>query len=611
MSAILSASDLNDFISPGVACIKPVESLPPIPNPYEVITEDSPSNPQQKSTQISLTDCLACSGCVTSAEAVLVQLQSVQEVLDNLEKPNGRTFIALVSPQSVASLAAAYGVRWGEARGMVEEGLRRRGFEGVVDTDWGREVCAVGAWEEVQKMLTSGAEELKKPILTSACPGFVCYAEAVHPYLLPHLSRMKSPQAILGTFIKSVLPKLIAQERGVDEKDMGPEKVYVVGVQPCFDKKLEGAREGLTNASWMEGVEKGREVRDVDCVITTRELITLCGEEEFGNLPRAILERSSRVGEMLEGMLRVLSGGEGGVRCTPLSIISTLPPSTLQQSQDIISSTQPFDPSLTAGTSGGYLIYILHRLRSQHPGSTISITKGRNSDTVEYTLLSPQNTEIIKLARSYGFRNIQNLVRKLKPPKRRMLPKFGRKGAGGQVVLGGGSAGEGTGYAYVEVMACPGGCTNGGGQVKVDDALRIGGGGGEEQVSVCVDIGAGEGGVAGAGVGGQQKQREWLAKVDEAYWSDSSTLTSSGVDAMEIDEEQQQQREQHPFGIDPEKVKKFIDSWSQFTEVSVEKLLLTGYRKVEDEFNKGMQEDPVKTTTMRAAELAGKAGGGW
>jgi hypothetical protein len=28
MSAILSTDDLNDFISPGVACIKPVESLP-------------------------------------------------------------------------------------------------------------------------------------------------------------------------------------------------------------------------------------------------------------------------------------------------------------------------------------------------------------------------------------------------------------------------------------------------------------------------------------------------------------------------------------------------------------------------------------------------------
>ena len=34
MSAILSADDLNDFISPGVACIKPVETLP-LQNPQK------------------------------------------------------------------------------------------------------------------------------------------------------------------------------------------------------------------------------------------------------------------------------------------------------------------------------------------------------------------------------------------------------------------------------------------------------------------------------------------------------------------------------------------------------------------------------------------------
>jgi hypothetical protein len=30
MSAILSVDDLNDFISPGIACIKPVETLPAV-----------------------------------------------------------------------------------------------------------------------------------------------------------------------------------------------------------------------------------------------------------------------------------------------------------------------------------------------------------------------------------------------------------------------------------------------------------------------------------------------------------------------------------------------------------------------------------------------------
>ena len=92
MSAILSSDDLNDFISPGVACIKPVETLPTAPpqadaNEHEVILDGSqPSAPNPNApAEISLTDCLACSGCVTSAEAVLVSLQSHAEVLSVLD----------------------------------------------------------------------------------------------------------------------------------------------------------------------------------------------------------------------------------------------------------------------------------------------------------------------------------------------------------------------------------------------------------------------------------------------------------------------------------------------------------------------------------------------
>src|SRR4051812_19589932 len=87
-SAILSADDLNDFISPGVACIKPIETLPKEDdsNPYEVTTEDKVQAQNPAPASISLTDCLACSGCVTSAEAVLVSLQSHNEVLNTLDK---------------------------------------------------------------------------------------------------------------------------------------------------------------------------------------------------------------------------------------------------------------------------------------------------------------------------------------------------------------------------------------------------------------------------------------------------------------------------------------------------------------------------------------------
>ena len=51
-----------------------------------------------------------------------------------------------------------------------------------------------------------------------------------------------------------------------------------------------------------------------------------------------------------------------------------------------------------------------------------------------------------KGARVYGFKNIQNLIRQLKT-----APSNSRQ------------------YQYIELMACPGGCFNGGGQIKPKD----------------------------------------------------------------------------------------------------------------------------------------------
>jgi len=91
MSAILSVDDLNDFISPGLACIKPVETFSAAKprsesNELEISFNNEASLPSDlPPAQISLTDCLACSGCVTSAEAILVSMQSHAEVLQELD----------------------------------------------------------------------------------------------------------------------------------------------------------------------------------------------------------------------------------------------------------------------------------------------------------------------------------------------------------------------------------------------------------------------------------------------------------------------------------------------------------------------------------------------
>src|SRR6185437_15167257 len=104
MSAILSADDLSDFITPSVACIKPVETLPVnsaanvrpsklesessliiLQNELEISFNSEQQPAKTPPAEISLTDCLACSGCVTSAEAVLVSMQSHAEVLSELD----------------------------------------------------------------------------------------------------------------------------------------------------------------------------------------------------------------------------------------------------------------------------------------------------------------------------------------------------------------------------------------------------------------------------------------------------------------------------------------------------------------------------------------------
>lgn len=567
MSAILSADDLNDFISPGVACIKPVETLPaakPANNdndPYEVSFNTEPSAPSnQPPAQISLTDCLACSGCVTSAEAVLVSLQSHTEVLqaldsgpglrltgnalgsgigiENLEQ-GGQIFVASVSPQTRASIAATYGVSEREARYMIEQllcgpkGIKNRAvyrnaFTWVVDTNVAREACLVLGAEEVLATLGTKPE---KPLLTSSCPGWICYAEKTHPHVLPHLSRLKSPQALMGTLLKTTLSRKLG---------ISPDRIWHVAIMPCFDKKLEASREELTDAAW-EGTGT-RGVRDVDCVITSKELLMLADSRrvDFAKLPRTPVPR---------------------IRFPEPRLHSFLFP------------TRRKNNTPAAGSSGGNLYYTLQHLAAQHEGASVQTIRGRNADVLEYTVTSATGETLMKAARYYGFRNIQNLVRRLKPARPSRMP--GGKPIGSARKPGGKPTRPD--YAYVEVMACPGGCTNGGGQIKVDDPVITG----REASEVNP---------------GPQEQKAWLAKVDEAYFSaddsaDKDTVMEDHNDLVD--------------GISPSHIKDTLAHWAATTGIDLERLVYTSYREVVSDVGKDAGE------TERVIEIASKIGGGW
>lgn len=564
MSAILSSDTLNDFISPSVACIKPIETLPEEPpsNEHEVVL-DGPDARRDTSApaEISLTDCLACSGCVTSAEAVLVSLQSHNEVLDTLdaspalrlspspdgaatvsglEDENAKIFVASVAPQARASLAAACGPGTSERaagrmldtllRGEMSKGGKwRNAFTWVIDTNSARDMSLVLGAEEALSARRPG------PVLASSCPGWVCYAEKTHPHVLPYLSTVKSPQALTGTLVKTALSRRLG---------VPPSRIWHLAVMPCFDKKLEASREELTDGAW--GAEGGGTVRDVDCVITSKEVLMLA---------------ESRGLDFFE----LSKGGSTGVPPqTPF------PDPTLQRYlfPPHSSRLSPRD----ASTSGGFLHFILQTVAARNPGSQIQGARGRNADVMEYTVTSAAGEPLFKAARFYGFRNIQNLVRKLKPPKPSRMPggrPFGsaRRPAGKAGTLD---------YSYVEVMACPGGCTNGGGQIRADDPVVMERTGQEAAP-------------------GPQEQKEWLALVDEAYFSGDDDANGAGDEGPGdmID------------GISPSYINDTLEYWRGLTGIDKDRLVLTTFREVISDVGKD------KSQTERAAQLAGKADGGW
>jgi hypothetical protein len=120
------------------------------------------------------------------------------------------------------------------------------------------------------------------------------------------------------------------------------------------------------------------------------------------------------------------------------------------------------------GSSGGYLEGVVRaaagRLQISSSGGAapalpplgtpLPLKAVRNSDFREFMIEPPAGegagtARPLRFAAAYGFRNIQSLVRRI---------KLGR-----------------CEYDYVEVMACPGGCLNGGGQAKPREGLSAAG----------------------------------------------------------------------------------------------------------------------------------------
>ncbi|NWW41872.1 NARFL factor, partial [Panurus biarmicus] len=333
--------------------------------------------------KITLNDCLACSGCITSAESVLVSQQSHGELckllaLNKVAAAHQQKLVVVsVSPQSRASLAARCKLGLLETAQKLTTFLKSVHY--VFDTTFSRNFSLLESQQEFVRRFHRQAEDKKAlPMLASACPGWICYAEKTHgSFIIPHISTTKSPQQVMGSLVKGFF---------AEQQHLPPDRIYHVTVMPCYDKKLEASRPDFFNQEY--------QTRDVDCVITTGEVLKLLEQEgvSLADVDPAPLD----------------SIGHGG------------------------------------GGSGGYLEHIFRHAALElfgiHVGS-IHLKPLKNKDFQEVTL-ERDGEVLLQFALAYGFRNIQNLVQKLKRGK---CP-----------------------YHYVEVMACPSGCLNGGGQIKLE-----------------------------------------------------------------------------------------------------------------------------------------------
>lgn len=435
MSALLSESDLNDFISPGLACIKPAGEIRA--NQSKVTEIQIGSNGEAMevsiddgtvsnlpSASISLQDCLACSGCITSAEEVLLGKQTHKVLLEDLEKYKGeKVFCLSISHQTRVSLSDFLRLTINKVDQFLMNFFSEKfGFRFIVGTELSRIISTQKQNEEILRFKQTGET---KPYLSAICPGFVLYVEKTKPEILPYLLNVKSPQQITGLLLKA----LISKQMNIDRT-----KVYHLSIMPCFDKKLEASRPEIESTE--------AEDMDVDCVLTPKELVEML--KEIPNL----------------NILNYITKDD-------------LPPLELYRKAAPCNWPTPVEnwSSNLGSTSGGYalnyILFLKQHYSAEHPNSEIKEIKGKNSDVYEYQLWDGE-TKLGSSAVIHGFRNIQNLVRKLKPSgkvkvgsglqARRKARISAKKGSAGNV-----ETADPAQCDFVEVMACPGGCINGGG----------------------------------------------------------------------------------------------------------------------------------------------------
>jgi len=216
--------------------------------------------------------CTYCGQCVSVCPTgALTEVDHSRNVINALADP-AKTVVVQTAPAVRAALGEEFGLEPGTlVTGKMVAALRRLGFDYVFDTDFAADLTIMEEGTELLDRLTrylKGDKQVKLPILTSCCPGWVNFFEHNFPDMLDIPSTAKSPQQMFGPIAKEYFGKKL----GIDRRNM-----IVVSIMPCLAKKYECQRDEF----------KVNGDPDVNYSLSTRELAHLIKQAniDFNSLP--------------------------------------------------------------------------------------------------------------------------------------------------------------------------------------------------------------------------------------------------------------------------------------------------------------------------------------
>ena len=241
-------------------------------------------------------ECTFCGQCVAVCPVgALTELDHTNRLIKDLANPD-KTVIVQTAPAVRAALGEEFGLPAGTSvTGKMVAALRKLGFAKVFDTDFAADLTIMEEGTELLGRLTAflnGDKEVKLPIITSCCPGWVNFFEKQFPDLLDNPSSARSPQQMFGAIAKTYW----AEKMGIKREDL-----IVVSVMPCLAKKFESERDEFrTNGD-----------PDVNYSISTRELAALIKQTNINFMQLENEDFDAPLGESTGAA--VIFGASGGV----------------------------------------------------------------------------------------------------------------------------------------------------------------------------------------------------------------------------------------------------------------------------------------------------------